>query len=103
GWQGTAVGGGDTEDARISTAIKYRVDVGNLFRLGAVYQVGGYENNNGAPGVWGGQIGKDFDFGAYGKLSVDAICTEDKGAVSATSLSAAQNLAFPGTLAATIS
>ena len=35
GWQGTAVGGGDTEDARISTAIKYRVDVGNnLFRLG---------------------------------------------------------------------
>ena len=27
GWQGTAVGGGDTEDARISTAMKYRVDV----------------------------------------------------------------------------
>jgi predicted porin len=104
GWQGTAVGGGDTEDARISTAIKYRVDVGNnLFRLGAIYQIGGYENNNGAQGVWGAQIGKDFDFGAYGKLSLDAIYTEDKGAVSATSLSAAQNLAFPGTLAATIS
>jgi predicted porin len=103
GWQGIAVGGGDTEDARISTAIKYRVDVGNWFRLGAIYQVGGYENNNGAQGVWGAQIGRDFDFGAYGKLSLEAIYTEDKGAVSAAALSAAANLKFPGTLAATIS
>jgi predicted porin len=104
GWQGTAVGGGDTEDARISTAIKYRVNVGdNWFRLGAIYQVGGYENNNGAQGVWGAQIGKDFDFGAYGKLSLDAIYTEDKGAVAAAALSAAANLKFPGTIAATIS
>jgi predicted porin len=104
GWQGTAVGGGDTEDARISTAVKYRVNVGdNWFRLGAIYQVGGYENNNGTQGEWGAQIGKDFDFGAYGKLSLDAIYTEDKGAVKAAALSAAQNLAFPGTLAATVS
>ena len=104
GWQGTAVGGGDTEDARISTAIKYRVDVGNnLFRLGAIYQIGGYENNNGSQGEWGVQIGKDFDFGAAGKLSLDAIYTEDKGAVKAASLSAAQDLMVPGTLAATIS
>jgi predicted porin len=103
GWQGTAVGGGDTEDARISTAVKYRVDVGNWFRLGAIYQVGGYENNNGTQGAWGAQIGKDFDFGAYGKLSLDAIYTEDKGAVSAASLSAAQNAIAPGSLAATIS
>jgi predicted porin len=104
GWQGTAVGGGDTEDARISTAIKYRVDVGNnLFRLGAIYQVGGYENNNATQGMWGAQIGKDFDFGAAGRLSLDAIYTEDKGAVKAASLSAAQDLAFPGSLAATIS
>jgi predicted porin len=103
GWQGTAVGGGDTEDARISTAVKYRVNVGDWFRLGAIYQVGGYENNNGAADVWGAQIGKDFDFGANGKLSVDAIYTEDKGAIAAAALSAAQNAKFPGTLAATIS
>jgi len=104
GWQGTAIGGGDTEDARISTAIKYRVDVGNnLFRLGAIYQIGGYENNNATQGEWGAQIGKDFDFGASGKLSLDAIYTEDKGAIHAASLSAAQNLIAPGTLAATIS
>jgi predicted porin len=104
GWQGTAAGGGDTEDARVSTAIKYRVDVGNnLFRLAALYQIGGYENNNGTAGEWAAQIGKDFDFGAYGKLSLDAIYSEDKGAVSATSLSAAQNALFPGTIAATVS
>jgi predicted porin len=103
GWQGTAVGGGDTEDARISTAVKYRADVGDWFRVGAIYQVGGYENNNGAAHVWGAQIGKDFNLGAYGKFSFDAIYTEDKGAVAAAALSAAQNLVTPGTLAATIS
>ena len=103
GWQGTAVGGGDTEDARISTAVKYRVDVGDWFRVGAIYQVGGYENNNGAQSVWGAQIGKDFNLGAYGKFSFDAIYTEDKGAVAASALSAAQNLLTPGTIAATIS
>jgi predicted porin len=103
GWQGTAVGSGDTEDARISTAVKYRVDVGSWFRLGALYQVGGYENNNAEQASWGAQIGKDFDFGGNGKLSFDAIYTVDKGAVKAASLSAAANLKFPGTLAATIS
>jgi predicted porin len=104
GWSGTAVGGGDTEDARVSTAVKYRVNVGdNWFRLGAMYQIGGYENNNGTQGEWGAQIGKDFNFGAYGKLSIDAIYTQDKGAVKAAALSAAQNAVLPGTLAATIS
>jgi predicted porin len=104
GWQGTAVGGGRTEDARITTAVKYRVDVGdNLFRLGAIYQVGGYDDNNATQAEWGAQIGKDISFGAYGKLSLDAIYTVDKGAVTSSALSAAQNLINPGTIAATIS
>jgi predicted porin len=104
GWSGTSGGGGRTEDARISTAAKYRVDVGdNWFRLGAIYQVGGYDQNNGTQGEWGAQIGKDFNFGAYGKLSLDAIYTVDKGAVSSSALTPAQNLLFPGTIAATIS
>ena len=105
GWQGTAVGGGRTEDARISTAIKYRVDVGDdLFRLGAIYQVGGYDHNNATQGEWGAQIGKDINFGAYGKLSLDAIYTVDKGAVTSSALSAAQNLLnFQARIAATIS
>jgi predicted porin len=103
GWQGTAAGGGDTEDARSTTSIKYRADVYNWFRVSALYQVGGYDNNNGAQGQWNAGIGKDIDLGAYGKLSLDAIYTEDKGAVAAAALSAVQNLATPGTLAATIS
>jgi predicted porin len=106
GWQGTAVGGGRTEDARISTAVKYRVDVGdNLFRLGAIYQVGGYDQNNATQGEWGAQIGKDINLGAYGKLSLDAIYTVDKGAVSTTGLAAgsAAFAANPNTMGATIS
>ena len=74
GWQGTAVGGGDTEDARISTSVKYRADVGNnWFRVGAMAQIGGYEENNATQGEYGAQIGKDFDLGAAGKLSLDTI------------------------------
>jgi predicted porin len=103
GWQGTAVGGGDTEDARSSTAIKYRADVYNWFRVSALYQVGGYENNNATQGQWGAGIGKDIDLGAYGKLAFDAIYTEDKGAVAASALSAAAALTAPNTIGATIS
>ncbi len=106
GWQGTAVGGGDTEDARISTGVKYRLNVGdNWFRIGAMAQFGGYDNNNATQGMYGAQLGKDFDFGTAGKLSVDGIFTYDKGAVKAASLAAgsAAFAADPNTLAATIS
>jgi hypothetical protein len=106
GWQGTAVGGGRTEDARISTAIKYRVDVGdNWFRLGADYQVGGYDQNNATQGAWAAQIGKDINLGAAGKLSLDAIYTVDKGAVTTTALAAgsAAFAANPMTMGATVS
>jgi predicted porin len=106
GWQGTAVGGGDTEDARISTSVKYRLNVGDdWFRIGAMAQFGGYDENNATQGEYGAQIGKDFDFGAAGKLSVDGIFTYDKGAVKAASLAAgsAAFAAAPNTLAATIS
>jgi predicted porin len=104
GWQGTAVGGGDTEDARVSTAIKYRADIGdNWFRVGAMTQIGGYQENNATQGEYGLQIGKDFDLGASGKLSLDAIYTYDKGAVKSTALSGAAYTANPDTLGATIS
>ena len=103
GWQGTAVGGGDTEDARSTTAIKYRADVYNWFRISALYQVGGYENNNGAQGQWNAGIGKDINLGAYGNLSLDAIYAEHKGAVASSSLMGAAFLKAPETLGATIS
>jgi predicted porin len=103
GWQGTSAGGGDTEDARSTTAIKYRADVYNWFRISALYQVGGYQNDNATQSQWGAGIGKDIDLGAYGKLSLDAIYTEDKGAVALSGLSGAAFLAAPKTLGATVS
>ena len=101
GYSGLAAGAGDTEDARYSTAVKYRVDVG-MFRAAALYQFGGYEWNNATSNAYEFQVGGDFD-APYGKLALDAIYTRDNDAVSAAPLTAAQNLAFPGSLAATIS
>ncbi len=102
GYSGLTAGAGDTEDARYTTAIKYRVDAG-MFRAAGLYQFGGYELNNATQGAYELQVGGDFDGGAYGKLSLDAIYTRDKDAVSSAPLTAAQNLVHPGTLAATIS
>jgi predicted porin len=87
GWQGIGSGGGDTEDARL-TGAKYRVDVGN-FRAAAVAQFGGYAMNNGAQAVYEGGVGGDFAL-PYGGLSVDAVYSYDKGAVSANILKASQ-------------
>ena len=102
GWQGLTAGGGDTEDARVTTAVKYRNQIGPV-RIGALAQVGGYGANNGAQAVYEGQIGGDIGLGAYGALSLDGVLSFDKGAISSAPLSAAQNAINPGTLAATIS
>jgi predicted porin len=102
GWSGLTAGVGDTEDARYTTAIKYRVDVG-MFRASALYQFGGYDLNNGTQSAYEVGFGGDVDLGAYGKLSLDAIYSDDKGAVSSAPLTAAQDRKYPGTLAATIS
>ena len=102
GYSGIAAGGGDTEDARSTTALKYRLDLG-MFRAAAFYQIGGYNLNNGAQGAYNLSAGGTFPLGPYGALAFDAIYANDKGAVSSAPLSAAQNLAYPGTIAATIS
>ena len=96
GWSGLTAGAGDTEDARVTSAIKYRNQIGN-FRIGALTQLGGYGLNNGAQAVYEGQLGGDADLGSYGKLSLDGILSFDKGAVS----SGISKL--PNTVTATIS
>jgi hypothetical protein len=75
---------GDTEAARANTALKYRVDLptnlfglsGSNFRLGALWQWGGYDQLNGTNGMYQGQVGGDFNlFGGSpfaGTLSLDA-------------------------------
>lgn len=95
GWSGTTAGGGDTEDARSNTALKYRVNIGQ-FRLAGIVQTGGFEQGNGAQGLWQVQAGGDF----FGGLSVDAIYSHITDAVAAanyvpgaTGLTAVQQLA----------
>jgi predicted porin len=102
GWSGAAPGVGDTEDTRYTTALKYRIDAG-MFRAAGLYQFGGYELNNASKDSFQLQAGADFNGGAYGKLSLDAIYSRDNDAISAGPLSAAQNLVHPGSIAVTLS
>ena len=78
GYSGSYAGFGDTEAARANTAVKYRVEIQN-YRLGALWQWGGYNQGNGTNGQYQAQIGGDFkipDIGSLptaGVLSLDAI------------------------------
>jgi predicted porin len=80
GFSGVTGGGGDTENAKYSSAVKYRVNIAN-FRLGALYQFGGYELNNGSKEAWGGQVGADFHLGP-GVLATDVMVGYNKDAVN---------------------
>jgi predicted porin len=94
GFSGSFAGFGDTEAARANTAVKYRLDVpGNLFnlsganfRVGGLWQFGGYDQLNGTNGMYQGQVGGDFNlFGGTpyaGVLSMDAIGSWAKDAVN---------------------
>jgi predicted porin len=102
GYSGVTAGTGETEDARFSTALKYRVDIGQ-FRAAALYQFGGYQANNASSDAVQVQAGVDVPAGAYGKFSFDAIYSRVDDAVLSLPLTAAQNALFPNTLAARIS
>src|SRR5262249_17022286 len=54
--QGMTGGVGDTEDTRYSTSLKYRVNVGQ-YRVAALWQFGGYAQNNAANGAYQFQAG----------------------------------------------
>jgi hypothetical protein len=79
-FQAWSPAGGDTENAKYTTAAKYRLNIGN-FRVAALGQFGGYEQNNGSDGAWEGQLGGDFRLGP-GTLSLDAIYDYSKDAVN---------------------
>jgi predicted porin len=83
GWQGITCGVGDTQDCRFSSSVKYRVEVGQ-FRVGALWQFGGYELNNAATGSYQLQLGGDITNLAGGTLSLDAIGSFVQNAVSTT-------------------
>ena len=81
GWSGTSAGGGDTENARATTSVKYRFQYSD-FRLGALYQFGSYDLGNGATGQYQGQIGGDIKHLGPGVLSLDGIYGYARNAVN---------------------
>jgi len=94
-YSGTSGGLGDTEDKALDDVLKYTFAYGPA-RLAVLYQFG---SRGFVP-----EGSESFDIGAdYAGLSIDALYGKVRGAVAAASLSAAQNTAAPGTLAATIS
>jgi predicted porin len=71
-----AGGGGDTENARYNTAVKYDVGVGPL-RFAALYQFGGFDQGNGSNGAVSAEVE-----GRFGPLSFDLVGQKVKDAVS---------------------
>ena len=95
GYSGAAGGLGDTEDKILDDSLKYILGYGPA-RLAALYQFG---SRGFVP-----ESAESLDVGLdYEGLSVDLLWGRVYGAISATSLTAAQNTAAPGTLAATVS
>jgi predicted porin len=97
-FSGIVSGGGDTEDARYSTSVKYRVTIAGL-RLAALYQFGGYDLNNGSNGAFEGQLGGDVHLGP-GTLSLEGIAGYNRDAVNLVLLPTAVN---PAVMTATLS
>jgi predicted porin len=102
GWQGITCGVGDTEDCRFSTSVKYHVDIGQ-FRIGALWQFGGYSLNNAATGSYQLQFGGDIANLAGGTLSLDAIGSYVQNAVAVTLAGNALPAVLPQVLTATLS
>ncbi|MEW6436364.1 MAG: porin [Pseudomonadota bacterium] len=71
GFFGSYAGGGDTQDSRATTAIKYKVAYQN-YRFGLYAQVGGYDQGNASNGAFQGDVGGDFHVGP-GVLTTDVL------------------------------
>jgi predicted porin len=80
GFFGAYAGGGDTENRKDTTAVKYRVNVAN-WRFAAYGQFGGYGNGNASKEAIQGDIGADFNIGP-GVLSADVFGAHRKDAVA---------------------
>ncbi len=110
GFQGITCGGGNTQNCRHSTSLKYRINFLDHFRAAAVWQFGGYGENNASNGAY--QFGVGADIPTWGKdvLSFDAIYSHVRDSV-ALALAPGTNNAFgmpippflPETLTATLS
>src|ERR1700722_10337103 len=98
GLSGTPAGGGDTQDRRLDSSIKYANSFFNMVHVGAQYKT---QNSSAANYATAGSgeafSGYEFSVGAdYAGASVDAFYTKMKDAVSINTLSAAQLATLPG-------
>jgi predicted porin len=80
GFSGVAAAGGAGEASKFNSALKYRVEIAN-YRLGALWQFGGYDLGNAANGSYQGNVGGDFHVGP-GILALDGYYGHDKDTVS---------------------
>jgi predicted porin len=95
GYSGAAGGLGDTEDKTLDDSLKYTVGYGPLHVAG-LYQ---FSSRGSLPG---GSESLDVGLDDAG-FSIDFLWGRVRDAISAASLTAAQNATAPGTLAATVS
>jgi predicted porin len=109
GFQGITCGGGNTENCRQTTSLKYRINVG-LFRAAAFWQFGGYRENNASNGAYQLEAGTDIKTWGKDALSIDAIYSYVRDAVAVSLGPGSNNAAgvpvppfLPQTLTATIS
>jgi predicted porin len=102
GFQGITCGGGNTENCRHSTSLKYRVDIGQ-FRVAALWQFGGYELNNASTDSYQLQLGGDIPNLAGGTLSLDAIGSFVRDSVSLGLAGSTFPAVLPQVLTATLS
>jgi hypothetical protein len=76
GVSNTAAGGGETQDARYNTSLKYRIGVGP-FHFAGLYQFGGFDQGNGSNGAFSLWMTGDF-----GPLTFGVEADKNKDAVS---------------------
>ncbi|HEX3886000.1 MAG TPA: porin [Phenylobacterium sp.] len=95
GYSGFASGGGATETARFDSSVKYTLAKGPM-RFAAMHNFQGADN-------FPGEANEVDVGGDYQGFSADLTYTHVADAVSESSLSAAQDLVHPGTLAASVS
>lgn len=94
GYSGVAGGGGVTQDARLDNSVEYKVTIGPVRAIGQ-YKFGSYANEG---STFAGGLGTDL-----GHLSVDALFTHNKDAVSVSNIGLTTASIGLQTLAGTIS
>ena len=88
GMSGTYAGGGDTEDKRLDSSLKYNGLFGDIVHVGLLYKFNG--SNGGANTAFQAQLGAEF-----AGLSIDGYYAKARSAISTSPLSAAQVSTLP--------